>query len=584
MLAHNAAFSLKIEQITDIAAQKGNIPSSADALNDLRHMMTTIMARSFTEKLMFSGTEGLNSIYANWEQEVLSFINWLWDTATLTNQLDMNADWTTDVHGNKYKFWLYHPAWIGNYTVPATLFMMYSPDGSNTQVLWPVQVASGAEADAMKARWQQELLKMKRIHASYKGGTYDIFRGTNEKGEDVYWAKYVFGGRLYETGFQSWDTSTIIKYVETLLDQKVLASQRTSSYENQYDEIWAGYESTTALYASIIPNFPYVQKAPKIILQTQLEVLLYNRIVVLESQFSPWSSLDSRSDNLTERSQLYATLGKYRYEKIRTLPDGAEKDAEIAQARLIAHELTKIAILQCQISAEMELGTERINAIKAGMEFGVSFVPIASSVVSFVLLFDESKSLDEKAWELAGLLPYGKVGKYAGKVDDVIYLSGNVMKKERLVNTSLDSIYVFGDMAINATKARLKSLAKRWTPAQIDAIKNADPARAWDVQKLFDQWDILDIIEDVSGKPVFLTADRFDHLAKEIRRLDSESRLQQFIDKKLIQNSDDLVPFIHKVMKEATWKSDKNWYEATIDWIKIMIPALKNGFITTFQK
>lgn len=67
-----------------------------------------------------------------------------------------------------------------------------------------MQVKSGSEAEAMTARWKEELLKMKRSHVdNYSGGSYDTFRGTDETGENVYWGKYVFGGRLYETGFQS---------------------------------------------------------------------------------------------------------------------------------------------------------------------------------------------------------------------------------------------------------------------------------------------------------------------------------------------------------------------------------------------
>jgi hypothetical protein len=57
-----------------------------------------------------------------------------------------------------------------------------------------VEVKSGTEADAMKARWKEELLKMKRSHVeNYSGGDYDIFRGMDETGEYVYWGKYVFG-------------------------------------------------------------------------------------------------------------------------------------------------------------------------------------------------------------------------------------------------------------------------------------------------------------------------------------------------------------------------------------------------------
>lgn len=102
-MANNAAFSLKIEEITDIMAQKGNIPDGSDAMNDLRHMMTTTFAQMFAERLMTTGTDGLD-IYVHWEQEALSFINGLGNTTTLTNQLDMNADWSIDAHGNKYKF------------------------------------------------------------------------------------------------------------------------------------------------------------------------------------------------------------------------------------------------------------------------------------------------------------------------------------------------------------------------------------------------------------------------------------------------------------------------------------------------
>lgn len=94
---------MKIEQITDLIAQKGTIPDGTDALNDLRHMMTTIFAQAFAERLMTTGTDGLD-LYTHWEQESLSFVNGLGDTSTFTNQLDMNADWTIDTHGNKYKF------------------------------------------------------------------------------------------------------------------------------------------------------------------------------------------------------------------------------------------------------------------------------------------------------------------------------------------------------------------------------------------------------------------------------------------------------------------------------------------------
>ncbi len=67
---------MKIEQITDLVAQKGNIADGTDAINDLRHMMTTIFAQTFAERLMTTGTDGLD-LYGHWEQEALSFINGL---------------------------------------------------------------------------------------------------------------------------------------------------------------------------------------------------------------------------------------------------------------------------------------------------------------------------------------------------------------------------------------------------------------------------------------------------------------------------------------------------------------------------
>ncbi|MEI6711881.1 MAG: hypothetical protein WCK88_07040 [bacterium] len=84
-------------------AQKGNIVDGTDAMNDLRHMVTTIYARAFAERLITTGTDGLDT-YTHWEQESLSFINGIGDASTLTNQLDMNSDWSIDVQGNKYKF------------------------------------------------------------------------------------------------------------------------------------------------------------------------------------------------------------------------------------------------------------------------------------------------------------------------------------------------------------------------------------------------------------------------------------------------------------------------------------------------
>jgi hypothetical protein len=45
---------MKIEEITEVMAQKGNIGDGTDARNDLRHMVTTIFARAFTEQLLFS--------------------------------------------------------------------------------------------------------------------------------------------------------------------------------------------------------------------------------------------------------------------------------------------------------------------------------------------------------------------------------------------------------------------------------------------------------------------------------------------------------------------------------------------------
>lgn len=184
------------------------------------------------------------------------------------------------------------------------------------------------------------------------------------------------------------------------------------------------------MYAQSIPNYPYAQKAPNIVLHNALETLLYNRIVVLESQYPSLSSLDARSDNLMERSQLYQSISRPHYERLRTLPDGVEKDAEVAKARLIGHELTKIAILQCQISVERELGIERIEAIKAGTELALGFIPIVNTGVSIALLFDESKSLSDKAWELSGLIPYGKSLKYVGKIDEVVELANSKMVKK----------------------------------------------------------------------------------------------------------------------------------------------------------
>ena len=77
------------------------------------------------------------------------------------------------------------------------------------------------------------------------------------------------------------------------------------------------------------------------------------------------------------------------------------------------------------------------------------------------------------------------------------------------------------------------------------------------MQKLFDGGDILDIVEDASGKPIFLTTKRFDHLATEIRVTDNASRLQQFIDAGLIKNPDELIPFIQKIVREGVRDPNK---------------------------
>ena len=321
--------------------------------------------------------------------------------------------------------------------------MSYSPDGVNTQVLGPVSVASGEEADAMKARWKEELLKMKQGDTiKYSGGTYDIFRGTDEKGEYVYWGKYVFGGKTYSVGFQG-NQDIVSGFLQSSLKQKLQALQISSSYENQYDEILSGYNYMTAMYASYVPNFPYIQRAPNIILQTPLETLMYNEIVRLQNQYSVSDSYDVRGDNLQARADLYKSINSFRFEKIRTLPDGAAKDAEVAQVRSISHELMQIAILQLQISAEMELGMEKITSIKNGTEIVTDFIPFVGTGVSAAVLFHESSSVSDRAWAFMGLIPYGKVGKYAGKIDDVIEITGGVMKKEKLVNSSLDSIFIF---------------------------------------------------------------------------------------------------------------------------------------------
>jgi hypothetical protein len=85
----------------------------------------------------------------------------------------------------------------------------------------------------------------------------------------------------------------------------------------------------------------------------------------------------------------------------------------------------------------MELGIEKIEAIKAGTEVVVSFVPIVSTGVSIALLFDDSLSLGDKAWELMGVIPIPALKnlKYVGKIENVVELVGGVVRKVEINST-----------------------------------------------------------------------------------------------------------------------------------------------------
>ncbi|MEI6711882.1 MAG: hypothetical protein WCK88_07045 [bacterium] len=91
-----------------------------------------------------------------------------------------------------------------------------------------MEVKSGTEADTMKARWQQELLKMKRLHADYSGGAYDIFRGTDEVGQDVWWGQSNKDGAQKIVTF-SGNINIVQKSAQTLLERTNITSNLSSN-------------------------------------------------------------------------------------------------------------------------------------------------------------------------------------------------------------------------------------------------------------------------------------------------------------------------------------------------------------------
>lgn len=150
--------------------------------------------------------------------------------------------------------------------------------------------------------------------------------------------------------------------------------------------------------------------------------------------------------------------------------------------KFISKELMKLSIQLSQISLEIDLGIEKIESIKNGTEIVLSFIPVVSTGVSIALLFDETKTLDEKAWELVGIIPYGKTLKYVGKIDEVVVMTGGVVRKIRKLDYG-QNIFIIGMKHIDDLQNAYKSGAKRWSRELIDEIKLA--GRGDEVEDLF---------------------------------------------------------------------------------------------------
>lgn len=182
LIATDATFKGKIDTLVATVATNNGIETGSDQYADLTRTLTHILARQFGEQLVSQNFSGLTT-YTHYSTSASSFITSVTNTInSVPNTVDINDTWEVDTHGNKYRFGLYGTAY------PKTLWMNYSPDGQNTQTMWPVRVQDASELNDWKERYQKDLLATKKSHTKYNGGAYDIFQGWDEKGQKVWWS------------------------------------------------------------------------------------------------------------------------------------------------------------------------------------------------------------------------------------------------------------------------------------------------------------------------------------------------------------------------------------------------------------
>lgn len=223
----DTAITQYIDNLANGLANRAGLVAGSDSRTDLVHLVKTTLAQEYTTYLGTIDTTSLTTAWA-WQSHLTTWLQNHGSATSLASYWDINTSWNTDTYGNKYRFILYYPDGLGSYSTPAKLAMLYSPDGINTQVIWPRDVASWAIADAEKERLRQELLATKQSHTNYQWWSYDIFRGWDEDGKAVWWGRSSKNG-INKTITFSWNENIVRWSAQAFLESQNISSNFSSN-------------------------------------------------------------------------------------------------------------------------------------------------------------------------------------------------------------------------------------------------------------------------------------------------------------------------------------------------------------------
>lgn len=189
LLLHEASFRQRLEELVRAIAHSQWVEAGTHEYEELQKTLVQIFAQDFWKSLTEIGFSGITT-YTNFRLFADSHIAMMANEFSANSiVLDINDNWSTDDHGNKYKYWFCS---LNGDNYPKYVWMSYSPDAISVQTVGPVVVNNLWELFQQKERWKKNLLQSKVSHTNYSGWAYDIFQWWSDEGERVWWGQYVY--------------------------------------------------------------------------------------------------------------------------------------------------------------------------------------------------------------------------------------------------------------------------------------------------------------------------------------------------------------------------------------------------------